>query len=330
MKNEVPTDDLVTFVIQGPTTPVNKYAVDDAIASVRAYFPKSRIIVSTWEGHRSPAAEEIVVSRDPGSITDGSPHATNNINRQIVSTRAGLDRVRTRFAVKLRSDAVITGRGFLSLAAAFPLREPRGQLFASRIAIPREFTRSPRAFVPLAYHPSDLFQFGLTSDLRFYWNAPLVEAERLQAFILDHPPKRWFHMFDRFRYTTEQYLFLSALERKGLVQKFDSYSALNDDILSHSEHLFFNNFVPCESEVLGVRHDKFLGRAHRSLAEDCIGLREFVSWYVEQATERSPRTSLGNTAPQMPLTLRAERLGREVLKRSRFLRGLYAARYLDR
>jgi hypothetical protein len=330
MKHEVLTDDLVTFVIQGPTVPTNKYSVDVTTASVRAFFPGSRVIVSTWAGHPSISADEVVISHDPGSITDGGPHTINNINRQIVSTRAGLDRVRTPFAVKLRSDAVITGRGFLSLAAAFPLRSVHGRLFESRIVIPREFTRSPRALVPLGYHPSDLFQFGHTSDLQFYWNAPLVEAERLRSFILDSPPRRWFKMFDRFRYTTEQYLFLSALERKGFAQEFGNYAEISSGIIENSEHLLFNNFLPCEGEVLGVQHFKFMSRAQRSLAEDCLGLREFASWYVEQATERKPHGPLGDTAPDMPLTLRVERLGREVLKRSRILRNLYSVRYLNR
>lgn len=332
MKDDPPTDELVTFVIQGPTIPVSRYAVEITIASIRAFFPTSCVIVSTWHGQptHNLTADDVILSEDPGPITDGSSTVLNNINRQIVSTRAGLRRVRTPFAAKVRSDALITGRGFVTLATAFPFRRTQGRMFERRIVIPREFTRSPRSLVPMAYHPSDLFHFGLTSDLQFYWDAPLIEADRLKAFILDKPPKHWFSMFDNFRYTTEQYLFLSALARKELHPDLTHYSEIDDRITEQSEYLLFNNFIPCEGSVLGVQHIKFQSRAQRSLAEDCLGLREFASWYVEQAAGRSPVGSLGSTTPHLSPMLRAERLARELVKKSNFLRSLYSGRYLSR
>src|SRR4051812_37295097 len=53
---EALTDDLITFVIQGPTIPTNKYSIDISTASVRALFPGSRVIISTWHGHPSLSA----------------------------------------------------------------------------------------------------------------------------------------------------------------------------------------------------------------------------------------------------------------------------------
>lgn len=329
------TDDEITFVIQGPAAVRPLPAASQAIGSVRRCFPGSRIVLSTWNGEDDApglGADEIVRSDDPGAIADTALKTglKNNVNRQIVSTNAGLARVRTRFAAKLRSDARVVGRGFTGLAEAFPLRRPQGRLFQRRITISREFTRSARSFVPLAYHPSDLFQFGLTSDLLDYWDVPLLEGPALAAFIMTERPKTWFRMFDRFRYTTEQYLFLARLRRAGYAKDFRNFAHLTPDIARESEFLLFNNFLPCEPALLGVVHAKFARRAQRSLAEDCLGLREFLSWYASEAVGVSAAPVLGGAAPAMSAALRAERVGRELVKRNGAVRALYAGRYLDR
>lgn len=326
-------DTEITFVVQGPLS-TGVTSTDRCLRSIREHFPDSRVVLSTWPGSdvHSLSYDELVVSPDPGPIASdfGELRLTNNVNRQVESTAAGLGRVNTPYSVKLRSDALITGRGFLGFSEAFPWRAEEFSVFSQRVVISSEFTRSPGSFIPMAFHPSDLFQFGRTDDLKRFWNVEQLSGRRLEDFQLSTPPTVWFTMFDRFRYTTEQYLFLEFLKREGRTVQLRDYGDIDGEIPQQSQDYLLNNFLPVEPELLGVRHAKFARRAHRSLLEDCIGIREFTSWYVAELTGLGTPNPIGRQWPKMSRLLRAERVAREFLKRIPLLRHMYADRYLAR
>ncbi|MBD8555632.1 hypothetical protein IFT84_14060 [Rhizobium sp. CFBP 8762] len=328
------SDKQVTFVVQGPIYPAGRLSTQRCLLSARQHFPDSRIVLSTWPDSDVTGLvyDQLVISQDPGPIVleRDKLRLPNNLNRQIVATQAGLAEVTTEFSVKLRSDAYVTGRGFLQFFDAFPFRSGKYSLFDQRLIIPREFTRSARSFVPLAYHPSDLFQFGLTTDLKRYWNTDPLKGEALAAFQLPDPPVLWYKMFDSFRYTTEQYLFLAFLQREGHSIDLRDYGDVSGAVPELSEAYIFNNFLPVEAELLGVRHPKFARRAHRSLLNDCSGIREFTSWYVAELAGAVSPAPLGSSAPDLTRRLRLERVAREYLKRIPVLKQLYAKRYLAR
>lgn len=339
MSGEGPPDDNITFVVQGAVQGASTgegVPTAETLASIRRHFPTSRIVLSTWEGEDTweCVADEVITSVDPGPILGGrAGEITNNINRQIVSTYRGLERVRTLWAVKMRSDARITGRGFIGLAAGFPWRHPKARLFEERVVVIREFTRSARSYVPMPFHPSDLFQFGLTQDLRLFWSGDLIEGERLDEYRLPSRPGTWFRMLDDFRYTAEQYLLLRALETGGmgdLAATFTHFAALDAKIAAQSDHVLFNNFIPCESAVAGVEHPKFARRSYRTLREDCVGARAFLSWYLAHVTGAPVELVLGPAAPSLSALLKAERAVREVAKRSGRLRAFYARHFIRR
>jgi hypothetical protein len=323
----------ITFVVQGPVSP-GPEGTARTVSSVRRHFPGSQVVLSAWpdDDLGGIGADETIVNVDPGPVVSevGGLTIANNINRQIVSTAGGLRVTQTKYAAKVRSDATLVGRGFTALATAFPWRSDVDRIFAERIVISKQFTRSPRSFVPMAYHASDLFQFGLTSDLKDYWSVPLVQGTLLDDFMMESPPDVWFRMFDRFRFTTEQYLVLANMRRVGIEAGLRNYSHMDDAVSERSEQVVFNNFLPCEPAMLGVEHAKFMRRAQRSLAEDCSGIREFLSWYVASSTGQSSQTVLGSTAPSMSSVLKGERVARELLKRNAGLRSLYASRFLAR
>ena len=331
----MPVQDVdITFVVQGPISRGEGTSTREATASIRRFFPGSTIVLSTWENQDTTGvdADHTVISTDPGAIIwkSNGVSIANNVNRQILSTRAGFASVKTPYAAKMRSDGHVIGRGFISLEEAFPTRLSEGKVFERRIVVSKEFTRSARSFIPMAYHPSDLFQFGLTTDLQHYWDAELLAGDSLAGFMLDEAPDVWYRMFDRFRFTTEQYLFLSALRRSGHDRPLMHYAEIDERIIADSERMLFNNFIPCEPEVLGIDHQRFRGRAQKSLAEDCVGLREFLAWYLEVAVAANSRRMVGTAAPRMSLLLRGERVAREILKRSQLMRRLYAGQFLKR
>jgi hypothetical protein len=163
-------------VLQGPLRLEDSFTVE-TVRLYRRTMPAAQIIVSTWEGQHADTLRAIerigaTVICSPEPTTPGSA----NINRQIVSTQAGLAAAREsgyELALKTRTDTRINAYHVLDYLAGlqrlFPVRpsvNARGRLiildFATRLLIPN--------------HPSDLLMFGHLTDMEAYWAAPLCEA----------------------------------------------------------------------------------------------------------------------------------------------------------
>jgi len=171
----------ITVVVQGPVQALPDRAQEEGITrrclrSVREILPGSRIILSTWPGQDLSGLDydELVISEDPGIVVigyraDGSPQR-QNWNRQIVSTRNGLRRVTTRYAMKLRSDNYLTGDEFRKLQTAYPARCTEYRILRERVVVNNTFTRLFAKGLPVAFHLCDFFYFGLASDVLDLWD----------------------------------------------------------------------------------------------------------------------------------------------------------------
>jgi hypothetical protein len=163
-------------VMQGPLRLQDSFTLE-TVRYYRRTMPAATIIVSTWEGEHADTLQAIerigaTLVCSPVPPTPGSA----NINRQIVSTRAGLVAAREsghELALKTRTDTRINAHHAIDYLAGldhlFPVRpsvNARGRLivldFATRLLIPN--------------HPSDVLMFGHLSDLESYWNVPLYDA----------------------------------------------------------------------------------------------------------------------------------------------------------
>ncbi len=96
----------ITFVVQGP---VEKKATSLCLQSIRNSFPNSRIVLSTWAGSHTDGLEydSVVYSEDHGAAVCDLNNVNCNINRQILSSKAGLEIVKTKYVAKVRSDLII-------------------------------------------------------------------------------------------------------------------------------------------------------------------------------------------------------------------------------
>jgi hypothetical protein len=172
----------VSVVIQGPIHQIDgrpsHEATIEVVSSVRKYLPRAEVIVSTWEGEDvgGLGADVIVASPDPGAVplNDGNFfHRFNNLNRQIVSTNAGLRASSRRFAVKLRTDtSIFKPIPFSELLR--PVSDSRWRIFRCRIGVLNVYTRNPLKR-PVLFHLGDIMQFGLTDDIRLLWDVCLVD-----------------------------------------------------------------------------------------------------------------------------------------------------------
>lgn len=122
----------LTIVLQGSTLGEyeGKRCIEYSIPSIKKFLHSCKVILSTWEGEEIPEniknqIDEIVYNKDPGFKTrdckiKGKP---NNVNRQIVSSINGLKKVKTKFAMKMRTDFILTGKKFLDHFDKFPKYE---------------------------------------------------------------------------------------------------------------------------------------------------------------------------------------------------------------
>ena len=173
-------DEDISFVVQGPVQGGGgrrqiSGITAQCLQSIRKYFPGSTIILSTWKGQdlKGLLFDKLVESEDPGSNTifvNDKPVILNN-NRQLHSTHQGLKEVVTKYAVKIRSDNLISGRGFVALFEKYSncKREKEFSFFKSRLITSSTFFIQSHYGDPVYFHKSDIFDFGLTEDLLKVW-----------------------------------------------------------------------------------------------------------------------------------------------------------------
>ncbi|MGL4713125.1 MAG: WavE lipopolysaccharide synthesis family protein, partial [Shewanella sp.] len=196
----------ISFIIQGNIQKTTTVLIN----SLADRFPQSEIIVSTTSPIKDPAeippSVKVIVNSDPGFFyySKKSVEKINNINRQIVSTLAGLKKASKPYAFKIRSDFILTGDDFLAYFDRFPLYEDSHKIFTKKIIACTYFSRRPVSDMPHAYHPSDLAFFGLTEDLINLFDIPLMTED--EAY---WDKKNSY----KCRFVPEQHLFIKCLEK---------------------------------------------------------------------------------------------------------------------
>lgn len=204
------TSDL-TLVLQGAFHPYITRDGEHAwrnLRRTRRALPGACVILSTWEDADVPRdlpVDLVVRSPDPGPLAPLKLHdaKANNVNRQLVSTRAGMAAVTTPYAAKLRTDCWLEHAGFLDFHA-----EQRGREGGrERLQACSFFTLDPTVFERLPFHLSDWFQFGPADMVRRYWSAPPMDAGqgRHHELYPHGPGATYFERQFRARFAVEQH-----------------------------------------------------------------------------------------------------------------------------
>lgn len=177
----------ITVVIQGPIhfgedeSNHEKWLTSQSVKSIRQHLPGSKIIFSTWKGQDAQKldVDEVIYNDDPGRTVLAYDYKGNarpgNENRQIVSSRNGLMSVKTRYAMKLRADVILTGNAFLKYLDKFSLRNENDSLFKERVVVTSMYFRRSVGTRPVICCQSDWLQFGRIEDLLTIWDVPLLK-----------------------------------------------------------------------------------------------------------------------------------------------------------
>ncbi len=251
----------ITVVVQGPVQSMPGRQQDEGITerclkSVRQFLPGARSVLSTWENQDLAGLDydELVINVDPGTNIigyrrNGEPRYENT-NRQIVSTMGGLRRVETRYAMKLRADNYLTGRGFLELQRQYGKRRDELCILKERVVITNTLMRRYYRGRRVAFFLSDFFDFGLTEDVMNIWDLPLLEdfpfdpdlqGARQHRGAPAPPP-------DVDQVLAERFINKHREEPLGLVDIFDRSGGK----LRQSDVFFANNFVVATPDEIGL------------------------------------------------------------------------------
>lgn len=278
----------ITVVIQGPIVASSDRKMEDgittkAILSIRNLLPGSRIILSTWIGQPVDHldVDQVILNDDPGgNIIEYSSSGVAkcvNENRQIVTSKNGLKQVKTKYAIKLRSDNFIVNDNFKSLFEKYKTRCVKQRLFEDRVVINSIFTREISRGFPALFHPSDFFYFGKTTDLLKLWDIPLFE----DYVISDGDAKRLpYTGYPYYRLSCEQRLFLSALKYNFNIDY--NLAHLNDrspSLKATSELTFANNFIIASANEIGLgQATKFNTHRRQSRKSNLITFLDYSRW----------------------------------------------------
>ncbi|WP_407331658.1 WavE lipopolysaccharide synthesis family protein [Enterovibrio sp. 27052020O] len=245
----------ISFVVQGPVQASHeRKQIDgvtvDCLASIRHYFPRSTIILSTWKGQKTEGLDydHLLELDDPGQnsvFTHGKELKLNN-NRQLYSSHMGLKAVKTPYAAKIRTDNLLSGRGFVDLFAYYHDKDrvTDNHFFDSRVVTSSAFFISHHRGAPNYFCKSDLFDFGLTSDLLKIWSDKPVKELHFKPKVgyKSRPP------------ATEQFLVLKWLsELMGIDlevhNRVNDHAGLGEDFW---ERFIANNLIIGTPEEIGL------------------------------------------------------------------------------
>lgn len=280
--NKIETKD-ISVIVQGAINQLTH----KCLGSVRKYLPDAKIILSTWEESNVKGLDYdiLIESKDPGSfpcdVTDNS--VANNVNRQLVSSLAGLKRCSSKYAIKMRTDFYLKGNEFLKYFGQYEKYNQEYKFVKSRIIGCTVYSRNPHSKIlvfVMPYCPSDFFFFGYTEDILKLFDRELITSIDEKEYFEVYPEKRNLlnHKSALCRFMPEQSIWI------GFLQNYISelYCDSRDDINSENQYLteltIANNLILCSCEQLQI--DSFQEKLFKKgIPENCITHSEWFYLY---------------------------------------------------
>lgn len=252
----------ISVMIQGPyyddRTPY-------CIESVRQWLPGAEVILSTWRGLdlgrlNGLAIDTLALSDDPGGPdlrgvwaealgadclrAQGPELGLYNLNREILSSQAGLKLATRPYTLRLRSDAVLFSLGFLDYFDRYDRwRSSDLRIFKKRIVALDAFSPQRSAF---CMYFADFCSFGLTEDVQAQWDIPLQpEPQAMRG-----------HAYNPLRLIGEQYFWVTLFNKYFHCYPHHMYDK-TDALIQLTEASIANNVVSVEFPAFGFGMSKY-------------------------------------------------------------------------
>ena len=256
----------ISVIVQGP---IHKQRTKKTLKSIRKYLPNAEIILSTWENSNVNGLDFdiLVLNKDTGNVRQKAfkrKKVFSNINRMILSTNKGLEKVSRKYTLKLRTDICIDNTNFLTMFNSFPARCDKYKLFEKRIlastVFSRYFIETYKKQKAIPFHVSDWWFFGLTCDIeKFLLSAELVDEPSFSNYFEypENKDKKSIYEGFSWRFAPEQYLGYSCFSKYFDDIKMIDCSDYSDLINKKSQICLANNFIFLEYKYSGIRNLKY-------------------------------------------------------------------------
>ena len=231
----------VGIVVQGPIRHEN----DFTLKTIKMYllnFPNTPVVLSTWDDEEIKVFHLIAAENSNlHVIAQKKPQnpSVSNINLQISSTLAGLEKLKTfkkKYAIKTRTDQCM----FDPLAIVKLICRHKIDPNEQRIMI-----LSLGSFLFRPYGPSDFFQFGLIEVIEEYWRLPHDSRLSSEVFVVtDRSSLREFAIKE----LCEVYLATNYLRSKGEILDF----TLRNSLLMYKKY-----FIVIDPTFIDMVWDKY-------------------------------------------------------------------------
>lgn len=252
----------ISFVVQGPiyknlNNNCKKKSTNDVLISIRNKFPESKIILSTWidQDINNLEFDSLVLSEDPGSgLRDTENKIYHNVNRQIISTISGLNKVSTKYAVKVRTDLFFKSDNLKKYLLKYPLNSTNKDCFLkSRVVVLNRTSVNPHKSQKIPYHICDWLYAGETCDLLELFNIPLFnDLEWTRYFECRNIPNDFIGLsISLAKYAPEDYIFSSWIKKHVPID----YQYTGHNLKSNlpiSESIIANNLLIIDENNLGI------------------------------------------------------------------------------
>lgn len=244
----------ISFIVRGKNIVLQ---TEKCINSIRKYFPESKIIFSTYEKENIAKLnfDEVIYSKDPGGEKLPGKEI-NNINRILLTTKIALETVITKYCVVLRSDMIFdSGKLLKNIGNNFPKRNKLYTISKNRLVFYNLFTRKEETIkghsFPQIFYLSDWFVFGLTDDVKNYFNKSSFTKEpsfsnyfiRNKHKILKNYPRK---------FAPEQYSAINYFSYYFPEIKLKNRLDFSEYLRELSDKLITNNMIIASYQELGV------------------------------------------------------------------------------
>ena len=256
------------------------------VESIKKYLPHSEIIISTWKNREVDNSklqvDKIIYSEDPGAypfiIGNEKP---NNINRMILSTKAGLNVASKKYVLKLRSDLELKNLKFLKFFFKYKRRN-KYSLFDEKIlcgliySLRFEIRNDRKIFMP--FHISDWWYFGKIEDLKKLYSCPLVKEPEFSSYF--NNSKNLIAGKTR-KMSPEQYVTSFCAKTYFSDIHFSNSSDISIKLVEQSDEFIVGNFVPIGEEKSGIYINKPMYSCSKKIINNDVvrdGLWHFNIW----------------------------------------------------
>ncbi|ACH64905.1 WavE lipopolysaccharide synthesis [Aliivibrio fischeri MJ11] len=258
MSNKIESRD-ISIIVQGQLFKSEHSSTLDVLQSIRKYYPNAEVILSTWTGSEiSPLyqslCDQVVLSDDPGDGSYGKPPL--NINRQIVSSRAGIDKATRTYAIKTRTDLIFTSDSLASFMGLTLERTPEFSLGFGHICVADFSTRSHISGLKVPFWVCDFVYAGRKEDVKKIFDVNLYTKNDFEYYLTHPKPDYMYRQSDVFQYTPETYFAYNYLKQGRDIPFENSYDN-NSIAMELYGNLLINNFIVLGEEQLGITSLKY-------------------------------------------------------------------------